>query len=50
MVVCNKNYQHKFNEKLKERFFNTCKFSNNDNNKFALLLRKDVHPYEYMHD
>ena len=41
-----KNYQHKFNEKLKERFFNACKFSNNDNNKFISLLRKSVYPYE----
>ena len=47
---CNKNYQKKFNEKLKERFFNTCKFSNYNNNKFSLLLRKDVYPYEYPDD
>ena len=33
-----------FNEKLKERFFNTYKFSNHDNNKFILLLRKGVYP------
>ena len=31
------NYQHKVDEKLKERFFNTNKFSNHDNNKFILL-------------
>ena len=24
---CNKRYRQKFNEKLKERFFDTCKFS-----------------------
>ena len=24
-MCCNKNYQHKFDENLKERFFNTCK-------------------------
>ena len=35
----NKNYQQKSDEKLKERFFNTFKFSNHDNN-FILLLRK----------
>ena len=46
----NKNYQHKFGEKLKERFFNTCKFCNHDNNKFILLLQKGVYPYEYMDD
>ena len=44
----NKNYQHKFHEKLKERFFNTYEFSNHDNNKFILLLWKGVYPYEYM--
>ena len=49
-LCCNKNYQRKFDEKLKERFFNTYKFSNHDNNKFILLLRKSVYPYEYMDD
>ena len=47
---CNKSYQRKFDEKLKERFFNICKFSNCDNNKFIFLLRKGVYPYEYMDD
>ena len=37
-LSCNKNYQHKFDEKLKERFFNIYKFSNDENNKFILLL------------
>ena len=41
---------NKFDEKLKERFFNTYKFSNHDNNKINLLLRKGVYPYEYMDD
>ena len=49
-LCCNKNYQQKFDEKLKERFFNTYKFSNHDNNKFILLLWKGVYPYEYMDD
>ena len=39
---CNKNYQHKFDKNLKELFLNEYKFSNNDNNKFILLLRKAV--------
>ena len=47
---CNKSYQRKFYEKLKERFFNTYKFSNHDNNKFILLLGKGGYPYEYMND
>ena len=47
---CNKNYQHKFDEKLKEQLFNTYKFSINDNNKFTLLLQRGVYPYEYMDD
>ena len=47
-LCCHKNYRHKFDEKLKERFFNTYKFSNHDNNKFILLLQKGAYPYEYM--
>ena len=31
-LCCNKNYQHKFDEKLKEQFFNTNTFSNPNNN------------------
>ena len=49
-LCSNKNYQQKFDKKLKERFFNTYKFSNHDSNKFILLLRKGVYPYEYMDD
>ena len=49
-MYCNKNYQYKFDEKLKERFFNTYKFSSYDNNKLILLLRKGFYPYEYMYD
>ena len=47
-LSCNKNYSNKIDEKLKKRFKNTFKFSNNDTNKFILLLRKVVYPYEYM--
>ena len=49
-MCCYKNYQHKSNEKLKKRFFNTYKFANHGNCKFVLLLQKGVYPYEYMHD
>ena len=47
---CNKNYQQKFDEKLTERFVNTCKFSNHDSNNFILLLPKGVYPYQCMDD
>ena len=49
-LFCNKNYSKKIDENLKRWFKNKCKFSNNDNNTFILLLRKVVHPYEYMDD
>ena len=49
-LSCNKCYSKKLNEELNEKFKNTFKFSNNDINKFNLLLRKGVYPYEYMDD
>ena len=49
-MCCNKSYQQKFDENLKEQLFNTYKFPNHDNNKFILLLPKDVYRYEYMCD
>ena len=49
-MCCNKSYQRKFDEKLKERFFNTYKFSNHDDNQFILFLQKVVYPYKYMDD
>ena len=39
----NKSYQQKFSENLKERVFNT---QEKNKNKFILLLRKGVSPYE----
>ena len=33
---------------LIKKFPNTCQFCNKDLNKFALLLRKGMYPYEYM--
>ena len=49
-LSCNKDYSNELGEKLKKQFKNTFKFSNNDINKFILLLRKRVYPYEYMDD
>ena len=46
----NKDYSNKVDEELKKRLKNTFNFSNNDINKFILLLRKCVYPYEYMDD
>ena len=40
----------KFDEELKQQFFNTQKFSNHRNNKFILLLQNGVYPNEYMDD
>ena len=45
---CNGYYKKKFNKDLIKKFKNTCSFGNNDLNKFILLLRKGVYPYEYM--
>ena len=45
---CNNYYKKKFNKDLIKKFKNTCSFCNNDLNKFILLLRKGVYPYEYM--
>ena len=33
---------------MKKQFKNTFEFSNNDVNKFILILKKGVYPYEYM--
>ena len=49
-LSCNEDYSSKLDEKLKNQFKNTFKFSNNDINKFILLLRKCVYPYDYMDD
>ena len=45
---CKKNYRKEINKELIERFASTYKFCNNDINKFIMLLRKGVYPYEYM--
>ena len=45
---CNSYYKKKFNKDLIKKFKNTYSFCNDDLNKFILLLRKGVYPYEYM--
>ena len=43
----NKGYSNDIDEELKNQFKNTFKFSNNDINKFNLLLSKIVYPHDY---
>ena len=45
---CKKEYEKDFNKELLERFANTYKFCYNDLNKFFMLLRKGIYPYEYI--
>ena len=45
---CKQCYKKKINKELIKRFASTYNFCNNDLNKFILLLRKGVYPYEYM--
>ena len=47
-MSCNKEYSNKIYEESQNRFKNTFKFSNNNINKFILLLKKSVFPYEYI--
>ena len=47
-IDCGKEYEKGFNKGLLERFSNTYEFCGNDLNKFLILLRKGVYPYEYM--
>ena len=47
---CQKNYKKEINKDLIKRFPSTYKFCNNDLNKFVMLLRKGVYPYQYMDD
>ena len=44
---CKQHYKKKFNKDLIKKFKNMYSFCNNDLNKFVLLLRKGVYPYEY---
>ena len=47
-VDCKKEYKKDLNKKLIERFSNVYEFCGYDMNKFMILLRKGVYPYEYM--
>ena len=47
-IDCEKEYEKEFNKELVERFANTYKFCDNDLDKFIMLLRKCVYPYEYI--
>ena len=48
MFKFKKNYKQDFNKELIKRFANIYEFCNEDINKFILLLRKDIYPYEHM--
>ena len=52
MFIFNKNYQQKFDEKLKERCFNTRKFSNHDEKVFTLMniwiIVKKLNEHRYL--
>ena len=45
---CKQNYEKDFNKELMKRFTRMYEFCNGNLNKFILLLRKGVYPYEYM--
>ena len=45
---CKQHYEKDFNKELIKTFVNTSEFCNGNLNKFILLLRKGVYPYEYM--
>ena len=48
VLIVKGNMKKKINKELVERFANTYKFCNININRFIMLLRKGVYPYEYM--
>ena len=50
MFILQQRIFKRLNEELKKTIKNTFKISNNDINKFILLLRKSAYPYEYLND
>ena len=49
-LSCNKDYSNKLDEELKKKLQNTFQFSNNDINKFILLLKNGVYPHGNLDD
>ena len=49
-IDCNKEYEKELNNELIGRFANIYKFCDNDLDKFIMLLRKVVYPYEYIEE
>ena len=47
-LSCSTDSSNKIDEELKKQFKNIFMFSNNDTNKFILLLRKGVYICKYM--
>ena len=47
-IDCNQEYEKELNNELIGRFANTYKFCDNGLDKFIMLLRKGVYPYEYI--
>ena len=47
-IDCIKNFELHFDKVLINRFANIYQFCNKDIDKFILLLRKGIYPYEYM--
>ena len=47
-LECKKNYKKDFDKELINKLSSAYKFCNEDINKFILLLKKGVYPFEHM--